>query len=284
MLIRIDGETRLDVEVQGNASDPALLMICATAQHYPEWGVLRTELAKHFYVITYNHRGMGASDRGTSPISTRSLAVDAAALLRALEVPKTHVFGWSLGSAVAQELALLRPEVIASLVLWGTWSRPDERLRREFLTFGSLWQGGDLGVALTSLYPGFSEAMLDSADLEPIETLMRSDFLPAEQSQLRTVAEQWKADGAHDSTDRLALITAPALVIAGERDEIVPADICREVAERIPNARFHVFRGPHSSHAVGLERPFDFLEVLLPFLRTLTVPRPAGRNSTTHVG
>jgi pimeloyl-ACP methyl ester carboxylesterase len=267
MLIRTDPTTRLDVEQLGDATNPALLMICATSQHYPDWGPLSAELVKHFHLITYNHRGMGASDRGTSPISTTSLAVDAAALLQALDVPKAHVLGWSLGSTVAQELALLKPELIESLVLWGTWSQADGYLRREFLTSEYVWQGGDLHAALTSLYAVFSEELLNSADFNPLEDLITADFLPNKKAHLRTVAEQWEADMSHNSTDRLGRITAPTLVISGEEDVIVPVALSRKVAKLIPGAEFHIFSGPGSSHAIGLERPSDFAEVLLHFLK-----------------
>jgi pimeloyl-ACP methyl ester carboxylesterase len=266
MLVRIDPNTCLDVQQLGDPSNPAVLLLCATAQHYPEWGPVSAGLANYFHVTMYNHRGMGASDRGTSPITTQSLAADAAALLAALDVAKAHLLGWSLGSAVAQELVLLRPAVIESLVLWGTWSEADGYLQREFLTSEYVWQGGDLRVALNSLYNAVSEDLLNSPDFDPLEALMTSDFASTQKDQLRTVVEQWKADRYHNSTSRLAQITAPTLVITGEEDIVVPAVRSKDVAELIPGAQFHVFHGPGSSHALGVERPADFLEVVLRFL------------------
>jgi pimeloyl-ACP methyl ester carboxylesterase len=57
------------------------------------------------------------------------MADDAAALLRALEVPAAHVMGFSGGSAIAQELALRHGELVRSLVLVSTWARSDPYLR-----------------------------------------------------------------------------------------------------------------------------------------------------------
>jgi pimeloyl-ACP methyl ester carboxylesterase len=53
-------------------------------------------------------------------MTVASLADDVAGLLDALEIPRAHALGWSLGSTVAQELGLKQPEKVGSLVLYGT--------------------------------------------------------------------------------------------------------------------------------------------------------------------
>ena len=54
-----------------------------------------------------------------------SMAEDASALLEALDIPRAHAMGWSLGSAVAQELALAHPEQVATAIMYATWARCD---------------------------------------------------------------------------------------------------------------------------------------------------------------
>src|SRR5207244_6517130 len=50
---------------------------------------------------------------------------DTAALMDALGIERAHVVGSSMGGAIAQELALARPDLVRSLVLNGTWCRGD---------------------------------------------------------------------------------------------------------------------------------------------------------------
>src|SRR4051812_35107629 len=113
----------LNYEVTGDGEP--LLLIMGTSGSIGLWGDLATRLAEGHRVIAYDNRGLGGSSRGSGPITSASLAEDAAALLEALEVPQAHVVGWSLGSAAAQELALAHPGRVLSVVLYATWGRTD---------------------------------------------------------------------------------------------------------------------------------------------------------------
>lgn len=87
-------------------------------------------------------------------------------------------------------------------------------------------------------------------------------LFPSTPVQMATACEQWDAELAHDSIDRLEQITAPTLVTAGEQDLLTPPGQVRAVADRIPGARFELFTGPGSSHAALMERPEEFAELV----------------------
>jgi pimeloyl-ACP methyl ester carboxylesterase len=89
---------------------------------------------------------------------------------------------------------------------------------------------------------------------------------PQTEEQMAVTVEQWDADLAFDSLDRLGGITAPVLVVGGEQDLLTPPRLCRAVADAIPGARYELVTGPGSSHGLHLERPDDLLKIVTGFL------------------
>jgi pimeloyl-ACP methyl ester carboxylesterase len=253
------------VAVQEYGEGEPLLVINGTSQSLGFWVETAEVWANSYRVITYDLRGMGGSERGAGAISVASLAADARGLLEALEVDRAHVLGYSLGSAVAQELALAAPERVASLVLYCTWGRTDGFQRAMMTGLAHPWRTGDLEAALGALGVAFSPQLLDDPAFgELIQQLL--PLFPSTEQQIRTCAEQWDADLAHDTLDRLGGITAPTLVIAGEQDLLTPPWHGRQVADAIPGARHELFTGPGSSHALGVERAEEFVPMVLGFL------------------
>lgn len=90
---------------------------------------------------------------------------------------------------------------------------------------------------------------------------------PHNEEQMQVTVEQWDADLAHDSLDRLGDITAPTLVVVGEQDLLTPPWQARAVAEAVPGARFELVTGPGSSHALHIERLDDLLRIVNGFLQ-----------------
>lgn len=74
------------------------------------WGPTAKALARHFRVIRFDYRGIGGSSDGDAArYTTRLLAADAAAVLKAANVNSAHVYGHSMGGRAAQWLAIVPP-------------------------------------------------------------------------------------------------------------------------------------------------------------------------------
>jgi pimeloyl-ACP methyl ester carboxylesterase len=97
--------------------EPILLISPAQADMNTwEMGTL-SELSSNHTVIVFDSRGVGNTTTGNRPFSIQQFANDTAGLLDALKIQKADVLGYSLGSFIAQQLAVTHPDKVNRLVL-----------------------------------------------------------------------------------------------------------------------------------------------------------------------
>ena len=249
------------------AGDPLLLITGWTISAAVFESVLDL-YAQHFDCIVYDHRGSARSG-GSSPATIEALADDAARLLTALRVPRTLVYGLSMGGMVAQEVALRHPGRVRGLILGGT--TPGGALAPKLgpKDVLSIARGGiaERGIRAPLL---FSSAFRREQPAR-VEALIGS--FKRHRSSSKTIAAQTLATARFASTMRLDRIRAPTLVAHGERDQLVPLAASRLLAARIPDAELAIV--PGAGHAFALEAPQASLDLLLGWVeRRLSRSRP----------
>jgi len=117
------------VETFGEPTDPPLLLIAGGASSMDWWDdeFCRRLAAGERFVIRYDHRDTGRSTSfpaGSPPYSGVDLAEDAVGVLDALDVPKAHLVGLSMGGGLAQRIAIERPDRVLSLTLMSSSPGP----------------------------------------------------------------------------------------------------------------------------------------------------------------
>ncbi|MFQ5670798.1 MAG: alpha/beta fold hydrolase [Acidobacteriota bacterium] len=246
-----------------------LLLLMGTGADHTFWSAQVPAFADHYRVIVYDARGVGRS-RTVAPPHTCTMGImaeDAAALLRYLGAGPAHVSGLSLGSTVAQELALAHPDQVRSLQLHGTWGRTDAWFRRMIETLEEpIRRANDQEAFIRTALMWILSPVFLQENPEEVKALERA-FLQSSWPPTREgLLGHLHADRTHDALDRLPGISAPTLITSGEQDIQVPPRYGRAVARRIPGARFHLFEGPHASHLSCMEMPEEFNRVGLEFL------------------
>jgi pimeloyl-ACP methyl ester carboxylesterase len=252
------GELELCYETFGDRSDPALVLIMGLGTQMIAWRDAFCEelAARGFFVVRFDNRDVGRStwldqypvpsvwqllrrDKGAASYTLDDMADDVAGLLDHLGVERAHIVGASMGSMIAQTLAVTHPERVLSLVsiMGNTGSRlsgqPTVRASKALLGVPPKDRDGYIEHTVKTFAligsPGFER---DEADLRELaRTAFDRGRNPAAGGrQLAAII----ASG--DRTTRLRAITAPTLVIHGKDDKLVRPSGGRATAKAIDGA------------------------------------------------
>ena len=232
----------LDIWTERVGKGPDGLLIGGLGDTVESWQFQLDGLADRYRLTAFDNRGAGRTALPEGPVSVAVMADDAAAVLRALDVPSAHVAGFSMGSAIAQELVLRHPALVRSLVLNSTYARADALFRSQldfwrWLPEAAPSERAFFEAFFTWVYTPREHADGSVAEIVE-EALSFSHGQPVEAFQA-----QVDICRKHDTADRLSQIAAPTLVLAGELDVILPPRFGRAVADAIPSARFEVMPG-----------------------------------------
>jgi pimeloyl-ACP methyl ester carboxylesterase len=253
-----------------------ILFISGTSQTKDAWEpTLLLELAAtNHTVIVFDNRGIGETTVGTKPFSIEQFANDTAGLLDALQIEKADVFGASLGSFVAQELALNYPEKIDRLILHATYCGGNEAIYAS-------GQAAERAMILSSAevlqnMTAEEQAMVLAQIMFPPEWLEEHpeilnttviQLAPSRSATPQIIQQQGLASGTwKGSCDRLANITLPTLLIVGDQDVLLPAANALMMAQRIPNSWLVIIQG--TGHGMMFQVPTEFSAIIQTFLET----------------
>jgi pimeloyl-ACP methyl ester carboxylesterase len=240
----------LSVAVEG--AGPPLLLIPGFGVDKTSWRPQTQALKAAFTVITFDHRGIGASR--PMPDESLTIATMAEDALSALgDRPPAIVGGASMGAAIAIELALARPKQIAGLVLITPVVEKDARLEavlRSWTEFEAPQAEARIRSMLTWFLSRGSLAAVPKR--EAAAQALRS---MAARTPIATLRHQARALGAWLGTriEALGDLHVATLVIAGSEDLLSPRERAETVARAIPGARLEVLEA--AAHAVTIEMP-----------------------------
>jgi aminoacrylate hydrolase len=254
------GECSLYYERQGMGFP--VLFISGLGGYASFWQEQVGAFAKRFEVVTFDHRGIGQSDPARMGYTVERMAVDALALMDALDIRRAHILGHSTGGAVAQVLAIEHPNRLASVVLSATWTKADAYFRRLYALRKEILERLGPSIYLQSAtlvwYPSWWVSQ-HNEQLRQIEAQHLATFAPTE-----IVVNRIDAMLAFDRTRELGRIRTPTLVIGAEDDIVTPSYFSEELARLIPAAEIKLF--PRGGHFLVHVRAREFNNAVLPFL------------------
>lgn len=267
---------RLHYEVVG-AGAP-VVFIQGTGVHGAGWAPQADALQSEFSCLSFDHRGMGASQPVGARVTIAQLAQDTLALMDELGWSSAHVVGHSLGGLVALEVALAARPKVRSLSLLCTFARGRDATR---LTPAMLWTGlrtrigtraqrrrAFLELVLPSSAGDDSRTAAAAAELAPLFGHDLADQPPIVMAQLRAMA-------AYDATPRLAFLAGlPTLVVSADEDRIAPPALGRALAAGIPGAAYQELA--RAAHGMPIHRAAEVNELLRAHFRRVEATAPGG--------
>jgi pimeloyl-ACP methyl ester carboxylesterase len=247
------GDAELWAERSGEGPDVILLVGLGDVAE--AWQAQLDGLADRYRLTALDNRGAGRSSAPNDGLSAATMADDAAAALGALGVERAHVAGFSMGSAIAQELAIRNPALVRSLVLVGTYARPDALWQAQLEFWRWLAAAAPSERAFYEAFFTWVYTPRAHAD-GTVNAIVEEAMAFPHQQPLEYFQAQVDACMNHDTEGRLSEITVPTLVLSGELDIVLPPRCGRAVAAQIPGARFEVFEG--EAHQPFQEIPDEF--------------------------
>lgn len=237
---------------------PPVVLVHGLGGSLHAWHGVIECLSIHHHVVALDLRGFGRSDSGGA-LSIQQWANDVNALITALELPAVTLVGHSLGSLVAQQAALDKPEAIDQLVLVGgiSYFEPDTKVA--YRERADLVEAEGLDTIVDGWLPG-ALAPRTQAKLPQLVGLLRDLFLRNDPVQYA------KACRALAKMPRVPRedIGQPTLLIVGDHDRSTPIAMSEELHAQIPVSRVKVI--PTAAHWVMLEQPDALAAAILEFL------------------
>lgn len=242
---------------ESGSGEPLLLIMGITAP-WSVWEKHAEVWSESFRCIMPDNRGVGHSDKPDGDYSSAMMADDHAALLRELGIEKARIVGCSMGSIIAQQLAIRHPDLVESMVLMCPWARCDNYAKGIFnLMINAKKKFSPEAFMEFVQLLIFSKGTWDDDQSHKEFFDVRKDAAADDNPQpVNGLIGQAVACIEHDVVSELKKIECPALVIGGEDDIFTPQWMANEVAGGIPNSELHLY--PGAGHAFHWERIDDF--------------------------
>jgi pimeloyl-ACP methyl ester carboxylesterase len=244
----------LYVEEQGQG-DPLLLVQPGLLASGVYAGVVAF-LAGQYRVITFDARGHGRSTNPSGELSYALLTEDTAALIAALGLERPFVGGWSDGGQIALELGVRHPGLARALIIGAaSLELHTEAAHEQMRAFFRVSEDGVVNIEAFAAGPG-----------QQLATMLRQFHAQGDEhwhTVLQRSATMWLTYAGLTQA-QVAGIETPALVIQGDRDEVVPVDQGVTMYRWLPNAELAIL--PGADHMRPIFDPATLARVVSDFL------------------
>lgn len=268
----------LCVAEAGNPQGPPIVFIHGYSQTYAVFSrQFESELAQTYRLLAIDMRGHGCSGKPwteSAYAGPRPWADDIATLLKAKQVSRPVLVGWSAGGYwITDYVREYGTKDLAGLVLAGSHGG----LMSAEINPALPQISKAIGAALRAYPPDIAETF---ARGEQFASRMSAQPLPDDIRRtmygatlmLPAYAHRAMATRTMDNSDLISLMDLPILMILGDQDGVATQAQMRSLAAQLPDARLSVY--PDTGHATFAEQPLRFNRELADFSQQVRVGEP----------
>ena len=271
----------IDIAYKMSGKGEPILLISGGSADKNAWDPsFISDLSSNHTVIVFDNRGVGNTTIGSKPYTIEQLANDTAGLLDALKIQNANVLGYSLGSYIAQQLAITNPEKVSRLILAGascggkeSMSKPPEflNLQNEIVNKISnnvtISREENIEILNASLGAGWIRLHPESLENVTEGKGFFSSISPEAQEGQNNIGHSWEATNWDGVCEELTKLAKPTLVITGTDDnEYQPHENSLVIAGKVPGA--WLVQIENAAHAVMDQYPDEIGKILQTFLST----------------
>lgn len=268
-LIHIGHAPKIAVRSVGNG--PLVIFLHGIGGSSLNWTAQLTALSPYYHAVAWDMRGYGMSEDYDGPFLLDDVTDDLRQVLDTFTGDSAHLVGLSMGGMIAVEFYRRFPDRVASLLLCNTNAglggdyTPEQkaefiRLRKTPLVNGK---------KIEDIIPDILPALLGkSPSQEAIHNITSSLRLLRPDPYIKAI----EAIMDFDCTDVLEHVTVPVQLIAGNEDNVTPAQTMATMCSHISGAQLTVIE--QAGHLSNLEQPDEFNQILLEFIASVTRSAP----------
>jgi pimeloyl-ACP methyl ester carboxylesterase len=256
--VQLSTGIRMHYAEQGDARAKPIILLHGYSDSWFSFSRVLTPLARDAHVFALDLRGHGKTDKPKSGYLMQDLAADVIAFMDAKGIVRATIVGHSMGTLVAQQVALAMPSRVSHLVLVGGITTGKDLVG---------WK--DLAKAVSELSDPVPEAFARDFQVSTVHTPVGDEFMNvAVNESLRLPARVWRelATGMEAVRPAVALRKSriPTLVLRGQHDSFVTAATTNSLVAMLKTTLWKEY--PNTGHALHWEQPATFSRDVLDFV------------------
>lgn len=251
----------LHVVEQGDPDGIPVILLHGYSDTWYSFSRVLPLLSPRIHAFAIDQRGHGDSDKPAAGYAMRQLADDVLAFMDVRGIAKATIVGHSMGSFVAQQVALAAPARVEALVLIGAALHVNAFNGMDELEAAVAELTDPVSLAFTR---EFQESTIHAPVPEEFVERVSEDSRRLPAVAWRELMQEMRAMG---STAGLAQRRIPALLAWGDRDALVPRAAVEMLLALLPDATLSVYE--ETGHATHWERPERFARELGLLVETL---------------